>query len=265
MRRLTENVWLCEAEAEGFPTIAAVALTPRRAFVIDTLTGPQAMSPVRAFLEERAAARRLTVVNTHHHWDHVYGNALFAGGEIVAHDACPGRMEDLARGAGEPAPPPPNEGVPLPNVTFSAGLTYVDGSCSLRLLHAPGHTPDSIVAFLEPGGVLFAGDALEWPLPSLSDARGVSDWLRTLAVLARLRPTVCLPSHGPAMGPELMSANERYLRKLAGAVGAARKAGRTSGDESLAVEAFVADPRVLGALYRDVHAANVALLWGAGD
>lgn len=262
VRRLKENIWLCDAEAEGFPTIATVVLTPRRAFVIDTLTGPQAIEPVRAFLEESAAGRRLTVVNTHHHWDHVYGNAVFAGAEIVAHDACPGRMEDLARGVGEPAPP--NEGVPLPNVTFSAGLTYVDGPCALRLLHAPGHTPDSIVAFLEPGDVLFAGDTLEWPLPSLSDAGGVTDWLRTLAMLARLRPSVCLPSHGPAMGPELIAANEDYLRKLAGAVGAARKAGRAPRDESLAVEAFVGDPQALGALYRDVHAANVALLWSGG-
>lgn len=261
VRRLTESVWLCDAEAGGFPTIAAAVLTPRRAFVIDTLTGPQAISPVRAFLEEHAADRRLTVVNTHHHWDHVFGNALFAGDEIVAHDACPGRMNDLVCGAGEPAPPPPNEGVPLPGVTFSAGLTYIDGSCALRLLHAPGHTPDSIVAFLEPEGVLFAGDTLEWPLPSLSDAGGVSDWLRTLALLGRLCPNVCVPSHGPAMGPELISANERYLRELADAVGAARRAGRTPGDESLAGEAFVAEPQALGQLYRDVHAANVALLW----
>ena len=67
MEQITTDVWVHRIDLEGFPTIAAVVLTPTRAFVVDTLMRPQDMRPVLELLAERAGARRSVVVNTHHH------------------------------------------------------------------------------------------------------------------------------------------------------------------------------------------------------
>ena len=65
------------------------------------------------------------VVNTHHHWDHVYGNAAFPRSDIVAHRSCPRLLGAQAQGISESVPAPPPEGVPAPTVTFGDRLTYV--------------------------------------------------------------------------------------------------------------------------------------------
>ena len=126
MEQLTADVWVHRIDAEGFPTVAAVALTPTRAFVVDTLMRPQDMRPVLELLAERAGERRTVVVNTHHHWDHVYGNAAFPGVDIVAQSACPRLILAHSTTTDESVPPQPPEGVPLPTITFGDRLTYSD-------------------------------------------------------------------------------------------------------------------------------------------
>ena len=93
MEELARDVWVHRISAEAFPTISSVAFTPTHAFVIDTLMGPQDMEPILDLLRERAGERRIVVVNTHHHWDHVYGNAAFPGIDIVAQRSCPRLMQ----------------------------------------------------------------------------------------------------------------------------------------------------------------------------
>ena len=46
----------------------------------------------------RPATAAPLVVNTHHHWDHVFGNAAFAGADIVAQRGCPRLIQARAAG-----------------------------------------------------------------------------------------------------------------------------------------------------------------------
>ena len=64
VEQLTRDIWLRRVDAEGFPTVGAVVLTRRRAFVIDTLTRPTDMTPVLALLRDEGPGRRPLVVNT---------------------------------------------------------------------------------------------------------------------------------------------------------------------------------------------------------
>jgi glyoxylase-like metal-dependent hydrolase (beta-lactamase superfamily II) len=259
VEQLARDIWLHRVDAEGFPTAGAVVLTRRRAFVIDTLTRPADMEPARALLRDEGSGRRLVVINTHHHWDHVYGNAAFAGEDIVAHHSCPGLLAAQLSEAG--GSPPPRAGVPLPCLTFDTRLDYADGAEVVRLIHAPGHSADSVVVFLNGARVLFAGDALEWPLPSIGRDARVSVWLRTMAMLRELDAGLIVPSHGPAMGRELLDANERYLTGLVAAVSAANRAGARPPDLDLPATRFVAPGVEIGTLYHEVHAANVIRVW----
>src|SRR5919198_980384 len=78
------------------------------------LTSPQGVISIDATSTERRTRAYLeaiakvtpqpvrTLVNTHHHGDHTFGNCLFGGATIVAHERC--RDEVLAFG------PPANTG-----------------------------------------------------------------------------------------------------------------------------------------------------------
>jgi cyclase len=229
MKQLAPNVWTHGIDAEGFPTLTAVILTPGRAVIVDTLTGPGEMAPVVDFLAAEAGGRRRLVVNTHHHWDHVFGNAAFAGEDIVAQRACPRLMRAELRGGDESRHVPPPEGVPLPTMTFGDRLTYIDDGASLHFIHTPGHSEDSLVVFLPEARLLLAGDTVEWPLPNFGQRDGAGEWVRTLRQLKQLPVDVIVPAHGPAMDKQIIDANERYVLGVHEAVAAAKSSGAGRG------------------------------------
>lgn len=257
MEELKRNVYVHRVDAMGFPTAGALVVTRSRALVIDTLTRPQDMEPVLAALADRAAGRRRVVVNTHHHWDHVYGNAAFPTSDIVAQRTCPRLLEAQLHGISESVPAPPREGVPAPTVTFGDRLTYLDGDETVHLIHTPGHSADSIVAYLDEAGVLFAGDTLEWPLPAFTQRDAHDTWVHTLRQLKQLPAETIVPSHGPVMGKELIDANERYLTGVYAAVVELKKRGVERHELDVAAEEFLAPGVEIGASYRVAHRENV--------
>jgi len=261
MKQLAPNVWTHDIDAEGFPTLSAVIMTPARAIVVDTLTGPRDMDPVLDFLAAEAGDRRLLVVNTHHHWDHVFGNAAFAGRDIVAQRACPRLMQAELQGGDESFRLPPSEGVPMPTVTFGDRLTYADDGESVHLIHTPGHSEDSLVVFLAEARLLFGGDTVEWPLPNFTQRDGAEEWIRTLRQLKQLPADVIVPSHGPAMDKQIIDANESYIAGVFAAVAAAKAAGVGRGELDLPAAGFLADGVAVDDIYGAVHRDNLHWAW----
>jgi cyclase len=261
MEQLTTGVWTHRIDAEGFPTIAVVVFTPNWAFVVDTLMRPQDMVPVQELLAGHAGARRMVVVNTHHHYDHVYGNAAFPGLDIIAQRACPRLIVAQGRTADESVPLEPPEGVPLPTITFGDRLTFSDAPETVHLIHAPGHSEDSLVVFLAGAGVLLAGDTLESPLPNFTQRDGKDTWIHTLRQLKQLPVDIIVPSHGPATGKAIIDANERYISGVYEAVAGAKKAGAGRHDLDLPAAAFLGDDVVLDDVYAGVHRANLVWAW----
>ena len=62
MKELAPSVWAHVVDAEGFPTLAAVVVTERLVFVVDTLTGPSEAAPLADFVTSEAGDRRTVVV-----------------------------------------------------------------------------------------------------------------------------------------------------------------------------------------------------------
>jgi glyoxylase-like metal-dependent hydrolase (beta-lactamase superfamily II) len=242
----------------GFDTVAAVVMTATRAVVFDTLVSPQAMAPVRDLLAGVAGGRRIVVVNSHHHWDHVWGNAAFGDCEIVAHSACPRLMIAQSRDGLRKGPSEPAEGIVLPTITFGDRLEFVDETETVQLIHAPGHTEDSVVLYLEPERLLLAGDAAEWPLPTLAQRGGYHDYVRTLCRLKGLGAATVVPSHGPPMDASIIDANERYVGELFAAVAELKRKGATRDELALPVERFVGGDLIVSDVYREVHRENLA-------
>jgi cyclase len=159
-----------------------------------------------------------TVVNTHHHGDHTYGNALFAPeATVVGHEAC--RSEQLAAGRQLHAVWPDTDfgeiDITAPSLTYSERLTLHVGDIEVRLIHpGVGHTIGDTVVHLPDRGIVFTGDLIfqgGTPFLAMGSLRGS---LRALELLRSLDASVVVPGHGPITDPSAYDATERYLLRV---------------------------------------------------
>jgi glyoxylase-like metal-dependent hydrolase (beta-lactamase superfamily II) len=178
-----------------------------RAVLLDTGMG---VANIREVVE---AWTRLpvTVVNSHAHWDHIGGNALFA--HIRIH---PAEADALTRGYPQERMwwwfGPESLTGPLPDgctretlaIAPSHATGFVDegnvldlGGRRLAVLHCPGHSPGGIVLVDRDRGILFSTDvAYDGHLYATRgpDLETYRDSLRRLAAMAPEVRTV-YPSH----------------------------------------------------------------------
>ena len=211
--------------------------------VIDTRSlPPQAEELRRPTSAPSPTVPSIAVVNTHHHYDHTFGNATFLPVPIWGHVRC-GRRVLLERGEDDRArvmlelPTLADElaavRITPPDVTFDPSATLDLGDRQLELTHlGRGHTDNDVVVAVRDAGVLFAGDLYEnGAPPSFGDAYPVA-WAATAGRLLELVPAVVAPGHGDPADRDFA---ERQTGEL-GAVAelcAAVVAGEIGPDEAL--------------------------------
>ncbi|MEU2429767.1 MBL fold metallo-hydrolase [Streptomyces sp. NPDC007861] len=172
-----------------------------------------------------------TLVNTHHHGDHTYGNAVFApGATVVGHEAC--RSEVLAAGHQLHLIWPETEfgdiAITAPDLTYSERLTFRAGGTEVRLIH-PGvaHTTGDTVVHLPEQGIVFVGDLVFQGGTPFIPMGSLTGSLRALDLLRSLDAGIVVPGHGPVTDPSAYDATERYLRYVAELAEAGRARGLT--------------------------------------
>ncbi|WP_410585920.1 MBL fold metallo-hydrolase [Amycolatopsis sp. lyj-23] len=186
--------------------------------VIDTAaTEARARSLAAAAAEVGGRAPR-TLVNTHHHGDHTFGNFVFApAATVVAHERA--RAEMAEKGLGLKHVWPDTDWgaieVVLPSVTFSEELTLHVDDLVVELVHVgPAHTTNDVVAWLPAERILFAGDVVLsgcTPFALMGSVRGS---LRALDTLEAWEPETVVCGHGPVCGPEVFAATRAYFHWL---------------------------------------------------
>ena len=181
--------------------------------------------------------------------------------DIVAQQACPRLIEAELEGGDESLRLPPEEGVPLPTVTFGDRLSFADEGEAAHLIHTPGHTEDSLVVYLAGSRLLLGGDTVEWPLPNFCQRDGRERWVRSLRQLKQLPVRLVVPAHGPAMDRSILDANERYVEGVYEAVAAAKAAGAGRGELDLPAERFLPAGVVVDEGYRHAHRENLLWAW----
>lgn len=190
-------------------TFVYVIKSARRVWVIDTFCGSLSMEPV---LQDMPEGREVMVVNTHFHWDHVWGNCAFTG-EVVSHRRCrellaAGWEQELAkygkyrRGRVERR---------LPTITFEQRLFFPEEG--IELFYSPGHTADSISLFDHEDRLLYVGDNLERPLVYVEDP-DLDAYLRTLEEYKKYRPQLLMAGHAKNLTLEEVEGTIDYLRHL---------------------------------------------------
>lgn len=73
------------------------------------------------------------------------------------------------------------------------------GGVKLRALFTPGHAVDHVCYYLAAERVLFTGDTILGA--SSSTVEKLSDYMKTLESLTKLRTSVLAPAHGPVVNP----------------------------------------------------------------
>lgn len=130
----------------------------KRDFLIDTGVGRENIEPILAYRKEKQRVNELIIVNTHYHFDHVWGNYLFKEHKIIGHELCP-RLIDMdwekAKRRYQDFLTPEVEKV-HPNFLIKEELYYPEDG--IRIFPSPGHSLDGLSVLDEIDGVLNVGD-----------------------------------------------------------------------------------------------------------
>lgn len=178
------------------------------------------------------------VVNTDHHPDHTIGNR-WMGGEVVSHRDTRRRLlhdapdhDYLARLFARIDPAAvallDEYRVRVPDILFTDQLDLHLGDIALELTFQPGHTANSLIAYLPADGVVFTGDIVcEAGLPSFQDCR-VADWFDAIDKVADYDFELLVPGHGEVAGRELLDRYREWGREVVGEVAEAIRRGADS-------------------------------------
>ena len=230
-----------------------VVLGRAAALVIDTRATYGQAREIIADLRSLTSDPVTVVVDTHGHFDHAFGNALFRPATIWGHERCVAFMERTAE-ARKPtieAETPELAGqlaeveVDPPDRTFESEAAVEVGGreVSLRFL-GRGHTDHDVVISVPGTDVVFAGDLLEnGAVPFYGDAYPI-DWATTAAHLARLVDPdrgVVVPGHGDHAGWAFADAQAASIAALA-TLGARVWAGEITVEDAIAAHPFPEHP-----------------------
>jgi glyoxylase-like metal-dependent hydrolase (beta-lactamase superfamily II) len=180
--------------------------------VIDTRASHVQGRRLRTELGELTSLPLRWVINTHWHWDHTFGNAVFAEVPIHGHARCRERLladgENAKReavGWMDPARHAEIEEVVVtpPDVVFDEQLSIDLGSRAVTMRYlGTGHTDNDIVVSVSDAPVVFAGDLLEESAPPYFGDGYPLAWPDTVARVLDLPGEIFVPGHGDVMSRE---------------------------------------------------------------
>jgi glyoxylase-like metal-dependent hydrolase (beta-lactamase superfamily II) len=169
------------------------------------------------------------VVNTHAHYDHTFGNRLFAGAAtIYGHHLIPAHFAEyeaprLATWLADPAAQPQHDwrGVELvaPTQLVSEPTTIDIGGRAVRLVPLePGHTDTDLVIHVPDADVWIVGDVVEESGPPMFGSGSFPfGWPGVLEELSAAmdEEAMVVPGHGRVVDPGFLRDQARTLRAIA--------------------------------------------------
>ena len=159
-----------------------------------------------------------TIVNTHHHGDHTYGNYLFPEATIVGHDLCRETMVAVGLETTQwfPGVEWGDLEIAPPTVTFDDSVTVWcdDVPATLRYVGRPSHTTNDVTVWVPDRDLLYAGDLVfngGTPFVVMGSAQGLID---TLTELSALDAGTLVPGHGAVCDSGVIGGQLEYLRMI---------------------------------------------------
>jgi len=209
---------------QSFDLNVGAVLGDDQVLVIDTRGWRAQAEELRRDLRVLSPLPWRQIVNTHAHFDHCFGNELFAAGAIWGHERCAenlrtrgdeqrsnmmGGMPEVADELAEV------EIVPPGNLVSERATLQVGGrEVELRYL-GRGHTDNDLIVIVPDAGVVFAGDLVEEGAPpSYGDAWPL-EWPATVGRLLAIAPASVVPGHGDVVDHKFVSRQREELGAMA--------------------------------------------------
>lgn len=177
-----------------------------------------------------AAIRKTTdkpiryVLDSHHHGDHAYGNAVFAkvGATIVAQANCvrwlreKGAKEFADAGKGPTGRKDIREStLKVPSLVFDDKLVIDDGTQRAELFHfGHAHTPGDALLYLPKHKLLCTGDSCVNGAFNYSGHADTASWIKVMERAQQLDVKLICPGHGPVAAKDLLEKQKRYWVEL---------------------------------------------------
>ena len=265
--RVSDDIYVFASDVYAQVT-SGVILTPEGAIVVDTLPFPSETEEVAAFVKTHSPRGVRFVINTHSHADHMFGNFMFGGADVIAHRLCRQAMIKYAaqglKEAQEQNPALSAVIIHLPNIVFDGEVTLRLGGKTIQLIPMPGHTADSIVALVKEDRVLFSGDAM-MPVPYVVWG-DVNDMIDSLRAIRKMNLDNIIQGHGEVLlrGEinETVDSSISYLHSITQCVADAVKDGTSLRElMTLDIEKCGKSRIPLNGLVQQLHQGNLKRLY----
>lgn len=222
MEKITEGIY---ANVDWDGGNVACIDTPEGIVMVDTPIWPGPIEQCKKFIHDLNPKGIKYIINTHIHFDHIIGNNQL-GGPVIMHEKMRENLykeNSTLRETFVPATPGLTQeeidfilGEPLVSseITVTSDLTLHMGDKTLKIFHGGGHTPDSIVVYVEEDQVLITGDIVTSGLHPGGAFACFSDWIKALQRLKTLEIKTVIPGHGTICGAEAIDRLEEYFQKM---------------------------------------------------
>ena len=239
------------------------------AIVYDTHVSVEHAQAIRQ-LVERLGARRIRVVLSHWHLDHVAGTEAFADCEVIASRATSELLLEhrAAIESGELEGPPPISPLVLPTTLYEGRLEIDTENHRVELVQFDIHTRDATIIHLPAERLLLAGDTVEDTVTYVSEPERTESHIVELDRLREFGASRILPNHGSfeaisagGYGETLIDATQSYLRDLL--VSVAARSELQGGLREFAREQLAAGWITWFEPYERVHESNLAAVAAA--
>ncbi len=175
------------------------------------------------------------VLDTHHHGDHAYGNAIWAkeGAKIVAHKTAarllkangPKQWEDASKDREDLR----KNKLKQVDITFDDKYEIKDETQHVVFMHfGHMHTAGDASAYLPKHKILCTGDACVNGAFTYMGHSNSASWVKCLDAMGKLDVELVCPGHGKPARKELFAKQKRYFTELRSTVKKGIEAKKTS-------------------------------------
>ena len=207
--------------------------------VVDTQVNPGLARRLRDHLVKTFNKPIMYAINTHYHWDHTAGNAIFqeAGATLISSRRTAVAMQERFRRQYDFLASRGFEmgNDPIVPLTYAEDIPPLDlGGLTLELIRGKdAETTDPTLVWCAAERILAAGDTVmtgSFPIfgqPSQTEGLENDAWLAALAEIRDFDATLVVPGHGPVARSGELDLLERIIRYFLAEVPRHRAAGRT--------------------------------------